>query len=171
MPNPSPENPLIVVSVSPDGIPSMKNTGQLNFKTKTFHRSKATYNFLKGFSKKVKEAMKEGHFDMLPPGTPVGLFVYLKMASQDGDNVLTTVQETMQNTIIENDKMVKMGTFVVNDISRGMTEIGVAFLWVLPEEALFDKDVALEYLMRFYTTTYKGKPISKIVSEYHIQNI
>jgi len=52
-----------------------------------------------------------------------------------------------------------------------MTEIGVAFLWVLPEEALFDKDVALEYLMRFYTTTYKGKPISKIVSEYHIQNI
>lgn len=166
MTNPTPENPLIVVSVSDKGVPSMKNDNQLNFKTGKMTRSNATKVFLRGFTGKVKAAMNQKGFSMLSDDTPIGLYVYMKLAKQDGDNVFTTIQETMQKSIVNNDRQVKFGQFVVNDIDQGMTEMAVAFVWELPQEARTDKDVAIDAFLRFYMNVYMNKPISRLIADY-----
>lgn len=163
---PSPENPLIVVSTSDKGIPSMKNDNRLDLKRGKLRRSGTTNAFLRGFPKKVQAAMEHKGFTQLPPDVPISLVVYMKMPSQDGDNVFTTVQETMQKSLVHNDRMVKFGAFVVNDIGIGMTQMGVAFAWALPESAKTDKDTGFEELIRFYNAIYKNRAISSIIAEY-----
>jgi hypothetical protein len=167
-PFPTVLRPLIVVHRGT--TPSMKNENIVYLDEATgkprFKRSPRTRRWLRGFRQKTIIRRDLMGFEIVPEHLPVSLVVIANLATQDADNVFTTVQEAMQQSAMEDDQQVKATRCLVRVAPDKKLEFVIAFFWTLPLSVLTDKDVAEEEHFIWYNKFYKGRSLSNLVREY-----
>ncbi len=172
---PTPTNPLIVTYRG--HILSMKNEHKLRVNKATkevmgIGRSPEVRKFLTTWSQNVNAQMLRQGFDQIPKPVQVGCHVRIGVYAEpnaalpksDNDNMYTSIQETWQTTLIDNDCQIAHMNIDRDIVRLKGYEFTIGFLWVLDGEQLAkDKDYPIEQFLRFYNEVYRGKKITELL--------
>lgn len=141
---PTIQNPLEIVY--PGTVPALKNRKQLvkskNGKASLIN-SKTVDKFNSLADGYVSKAIQRAGFDIIPDGTHIGVFARVVFATSkdkntepnnDLDNAFTTLQETLEHHVIQNDRQVYHFYAQKELVHNANFEMGRLWVWVSDEK-------------------------------------
>lgn len=156
MPNyPTPLNPAILLYTGT--IPAMKNSIQVRQNPKTLKvtgvgRKKSVQKDMTKMAQLAKQQWDAQGFDKIEETHYVGIFVSLgvyiskdsdsDLPNSDLDNSYTTIQETLQNSIIDNDRqIVDLHATRKRFSNIAIPEYSLVFLWAIEKEKVVEDEL------------------------------
>jgi hypothetical protein len=173
---PTPTNPLVLVYRG--DIPAMKNDRTVftdkNDKFRGLGRSKVVRRWLQTAGDHVSEQFERQGFDTLGEPCLVGAFVsvgvYMAeknirlLPKKDLDNAYTTIQETWQGIVIDDDRQIADFHPSRIPIFNKALLHSMSFLWLLDTgKVRDDRHYMADQFMEFYNDYYRRKTISEII--------
>lgn len=174
---PLPTNPLTLVYRG--SIPALKNDLTLRIDRQGRFVGKGRRadisRFLKESSTRISEQWALQGFDKVSEPVQLGVMVHLGvyiapsnktgLPKSDLDNAYTTIQETWQNVVIDDDRQIADIHITRCPIPSRDYLHTLVFLWVLDTDKIMsDRLYSLESFFQFYTQFYKGKTILELLN-------
>lgn len=174
---PTPLNPAILLYAGT--IPAMKNSMQVRQSKKTkqilgIGRKKSVRLTMVKLAQKAKQQWDSQGFDLINENYCVGAFVHLGvyiastsksgLPNSDLDNSYTTLQETWQKSIIDNDRQIVDFHVTRRKFSnKNIPEYSMIFLWSLEKEKLdADPLYSITAFQTFINDFYSKKTILEL---------
>lgn len=180
MPNyPTPLSPAVLLYTGT--IPAMKNSIQVRQNPKTKEvigvgRKKSVRNKMALLAQRAKRSWDLQGFDLIEESHYVGVFVsigvYIAKSStsllpnSDLDNSYTTIQETLQSNIINNDRQIVDFHVTRKRFSNpSIPEYSLVFLWALEKEKVLEDELyPIEAFTEFVNNFYRKKSVLELLT-------